>query len=612
MLRYRAKLRSALAQAVVLPRALALVWEAAGRWTAVSAILLAAQALLPLAAVYLTRSLVDGIVAAVRAGGASHSARQAIIPAALLAGVALLTEALRAASGWVRSNVNERVADHVMALVQRKSVEVDLAFYDSADFFDRLHRARAEASYRPAALIDALGTLAQDVITLLAMLAVLLSFGPWVPLGLALGTLPALWVVLRYAVRQHELRLRTTGDERRTWYYDWLLTARETAPELRLFGLGDHFQSAYKGLRARLRGERIALARGNAAAELAAGGIGLAVTGSSLAWMLWRALQGLVTLGSLAMFYQAFQQGLRLMRSLLDNVGQLYYNSLFLGNLFEFLALKPHLASPATPRSAPATLKRGIRFDRVTFSYPGAARPILRDFSLTIPAGKIAAFVGPNGAGKSTFVKLLCRFYDPQQGRIELDDADLRDLSLDELRSRITVLFQEPVRYNANVTENIALGDLGRHDDSAEVQRAAEAAGAGGIVAALPDGYDNLLGKYFLDGAELSVGEWQRIALARAFYRRAPILILDEPTSGMDPWAEAEWLDRFRILAEGRTALLITHRLTTAMRADVIYVIADGEVVESGSHEQLLAAAGLYAQSWLNQAGVPGIAARRP
>jgi ATP-binding cassette subfamily B protein len=247
----------------------------------------------------------------------------------------------------------------------------------------------------------------------------------------------------------------------------------------------------------------------------------------------------------------------------------------------------------------PSALQGGIRFERVAFQYPGAREATLNDFSLTIPAGRIVSLVGPNGAGKSTFVKLLCRFYDPAGGRIELDGRDLRSFQLDELRRHITVLFQEPVHYNATAGENVHLGDLGATE--AEVETAAVAAGADEIIRRLPAGYGNTLGKLFIDGAELSTGEWQRIALARAFLRQSPILILDEPTSAMDPWAEAEWLDRFRSLARGRTAILITHRLTTAMRADEIHVFSAGRVVESGSHEELLRLGGLYAQSWSRQ-----------
>lgn len=592
------KLRQSAAQVRLLPRALALIWRAAPGWTAASAALLAAQGLLPVAAVYLTRPLVDGLLAAVRSGGAWHAFRPALLAAALMAAAALLQETLRAVSGWVRTNTSELVQDHLTALVHSKSVEADLAFYDSPDFFDRLHRARNEASYRPVALLDALGSLLQNGITLLAMFGVLLRFGPWLPLILIFGTLPALAVVLRYTLRQHELHLRTTADERRTWYYDWLLTARETAAEVRLFDLGPAFQSAHAGLRSRLRGERVALARGNAFAEFAAGALALAFTAASIAWMLWRAVRGVISLGDLALFYQAFQQGLRLTRSLLDNAGQLYYNSLFLGNLLEFLALEPGVISPPCPRPVPPVLRRGIRFESVTFRYPGSPEPVLRDFSLTVPAGRIVAFVGPNGAGKSTFLKLLCRFYDPDEGSITLDGIDLREFEPAELRSRISVLFQEPVRYNATAAENIASGDLRARGNFAEIERAAESAGADQIIAALPRGFDNLLSKSFLEGAELSAGQWQRIALARAFFRAAPLIILDEPTSAMDPWAEADWLDRFRTLSSGRTAIIITHRFTTAMRADVIHLFADGTIVESGSHEELLALGGMYAQSW--------------
>jgi ATP-binding cassette subfamily B protein len=332
-----------------------------------------------------------------------------------------------------------------------------------------------------------------------------------------------------------------------------------------------------------------------------AGGFALVITSTALTWVFWRAVRGFITLGELALFYQAFQQGLRLARTLLDNVGQLYVNTLFLGNLFAFLALEPQIKEPLSPRSAPVRPREGIKFAGVTFRYPGSKRATLDGFDLTIPAGRTVAIVGPNGSGKSTLVKLLCRFYDPEEGRIEIGGIDIRDLPLAELRRLMTVLFQEPVHYNDTVADNISFGDLASPPDGDEIRAAAEAAGAAEVVRKLPRGYASLLGKSFADGSELSVGEWQRIALARAFVRQAPILILDEPTSAMDPWAEAEWLDRFRSLRAGRTAILITHRLTTAMRADVIHVMANGEIVESGSHDQLLVRGELYAQSWTAQ-----------
>jgi len=582
-----------------LPRALKLAWAAARGWTALWAGLLVLQGLLPVSSVYLTRPLVNRILAAIKAGGTWESIRPAIAIGVLIAAIALVSEMMRSATVWVRTHQSELVQDYIAALIQRKSAEIDMAFYDSAEFYDRLHRARSEASYRPVMLLESLGGILQNGVTLAAMLAVLAPFGLWLPVALVASTMPALYVVLRNTARQHEWRLRTTADERRTWYYDWLLTSHEAAAELRLFALGDRFESAYGALRKRLRGENFRLAQDQAIGEFAAGALALVGGAASLLWMAWRAVRGWITLGDLALFYQAFQQGLGLMRSLLQNLGQLYYSSLFLGNLFEFLALEPTVLNAAAPGPMPSKLEGGIHFEHVTFQYPGARQPTLSDFSLTIPAGRIVSLVGPNGAGKSTFVKLLCRFYDPAGGRIALDDRDLRSFELDELRRHITVLFQEPVHYNATAGENIRLGDLTATE--AEVETAAVAGGADAIIRRLPAGYDNTLGKLFIDGAELSTGEWQRIALARAFLRQSPILILDEPTSAMDPWAEAEWIDRFRSLARGRTAILITHRLTTAMRADEIHVLSDGRVVESGSHEELLRLGGLYAQSWARQ-----------
>jgi ATP-binding cassette subfamily B protein len=253
------------------------------------------------------------------------------------------------------------------------------------------------------------------------------------------------------------------------------------------------------------------------------------------------------------------------------------------------------------PAPAPASARRDICFRDVTFHYPGSQRVALEGFSMTVPAGQVAAIVGANGAGKSTLVKLLCRFYDPAAGTIELDGVDIRALALDDLRRLVTVLFQAPLEYHATVGENIAMSDRAAGSSAGAIEQAARGAGAHEVIERLPEGYDTLLGKWFADGTALSGGEWQRIALARAFLRQAAIVVLDEPTSAMDSWAEAEWLDRFRTLVEGRTAIVITHRFTTAMRADVIHVMDAGRIVESGSHDELLARGGLYARSWAEQ-----------
>jgi ATP-binding cassette subfamily B protein len=292
------------------------------------------------------------------------------------------------------------------------------------------------------------------------------------------------------------------------------------------------------------------------------------------------------------------------MRALLENAGQLYGNSLFLGNLFDFLSLKSseRTAQPtarAALRGRPASAT--ISFQHVSFTYPDASTAAIDNFTMQIPSGKIIALVGPNGAGKTTLLKLLCRFYDPTQGSIAIDGQNIKDIPTGDLRRLITVLFQQPFHYNTTVRDNILFGDLNLEASDAELDAAIHAAGASEIVSRLPDREQTLLGRWFPGGTELSVGEWQRIALARAFLRRAPIIILDEPTSALDPWAEADWLGRFRKLAYGRTSIIITHRFTTAMHADVIHVMDRGRIVESGSHQRLLELNGLYAESWFRQ-----------
>src|SRR5262245_59265960 len=450
-----------------LPRAIALVWGATRNWTAAWALLLLIQGLLPAAIVYLTRPLIDSLVSAVNSGGGADSInglRPVLWWGGLMAALMLLAEISRELIVWIRRNQSELLRDHIAGLIYRQSIAADYAFYDLPEFYDHLHRARTDAAYRPETLLESLGSLAQSLVTLLAIGAVIISFGWFLLTTMLMSSLPALLLVVYWTLREFDWRKRVTEDERRIWYYDWLLTSSEVAAEIRLFDLGLYFQSVWRRLRSRLRNEELRLARKQTLAELCAAMLALFVTIGALAWMAWQAVQGAITLGALALFYQALNQGQQLMRSLLDHAGRLYSNSLFLGNLFEFLALKPAVTDPVDPAPAPARIYKGIKFDRVSFSYPGYGsekdRFVLRDFSLEIPAGQIVAVVGLNGAGKSTLFKLLCRLYDVDSGRVTVDGADLRQMKLRDLRRMITVLFQSPVRYSQSVTENIAFGDL--------------------------------------------------------------------------------------------------------------------------------------------------------
>jgi ATP-binding cassette subfamily B protein len=585
-------------QAPYIPQTVRLVWQATGMWMIAWLALLIVQGALPVAVLYMTRQVVDSLVGVVKNSVVVSGVKtyEFVFPIVVLGALLVAEQILRSAVQWVRTIQSECIQDYMTGLIHDQALAVDLSFYDSPAYYNRLHRAQMDAKSRPLALLEGMGSLGQNSLTLAGMALLLVSYSPWIPLLLLSGTIPALWVALRYAVRFNDWRLRNTVEERRCHYFDWLLTMREAAPEMRIFDLGWHYRNAYQGLRARLRREKIALEKGQFATELGAGTLALLTTALAMFWMIWRTINGRATVGDVVLFYQAFSHGQRLMATLLRNTGEIYRNVLFLENLFELLSIEPRVRDPLSPLPAPA-IREDVRFENVDFRYPESERMVIQGLNLTLKAGEIAALVGENGEGKTTLIKLLCRFYDPENGRITIDGCDLRDLRLAEWRRQITVLFQEPVRYHVTAAENIAHGDLAAAPGPEEIERAAHAAGAHELIARLPEGYATVLGRWF-GGVELSTGEWQRVALARAFLRKARLIILDEPTSMLDVWAEAQWFARFRSLAAGCTVLIINHRLTTTMQADIIHVMQGGRIVESGSHDELLNHGGRYREAW--------------
>ncbi len=620
-------LRKAIARLPYLAQGLGLIWAASPRWAVTWCVLLAGQGLLPAFSVRLAKALVDHLVIAVNAGGAGPDLRPVGLFAVALGAVMLLGQVLGSLTTWIRTAHGEVLRDYVMSLVHRQSLLLDMAFYDSAEHFDRLHRARAEAAYRPLALLESLGALLQNTVTLIAMATLLLPYGVWLPLVLALSTVPALYVAARYRVREHKHLVAVAPYERCTWYYDWLLTARESAAELRVFRLGEQFRTLYTTIRRWLLAQRLRLTREESVAQLLASTVALGVMALAVVWMGWRAIRGQATLGDLALLYGAMSQGQGLMRSMMGNLAQLYGSGLFLGDLFAYLALAPRIADPPSPLPWPApdewdpgVLGPEIRFAGVRFAYPGRRGEVLRGLDLVIPPGQIVAVIGPNGAGKSTLLKLLCRLYDPSDGCITIDGIDVRSLTVDDLRRHITALFQDPVRYAATAAENISLAfGLPRLADSVpqtpsqegpetvevpcapglsgesaggQLAQAIWAAGAEDLLRSLPAEGDTLLSRWFEGGTDLSVGEWQRIGLARAMAQATPVIALDEPTSAMDSWAEAQWRERFRALAAGRSVLVITHRFSTAMLADQVHLMREGRIVASYDRAEFAAAYG--------------------
>ena len=581
--------------------ALRLVWAAAPGYTAFWGSLLVVQGLAPPAIVALTKRVVDGANAAVGGGFSADNLAPILLPLGIIVVLYLVQTVSGAVSEWTTTAQAELVQDHIKALIHDRATKADFMYFESAEYHDLLNQVNSEAGSRTLQLLQSLGDIVRAGVSILSLGVLFVSYSVWIPVALLASTVPAFAVVLRHNRRYHTWWQASTPRRRRVQYYDALLTSDSSAAEVRIYGFARRFQEAYRALRSTLFLERIRLARRMSFARLLASLNAAVVTAVVLGWVGARAMRGEATLGDLALFFQAFAQGQGMVLVLMQGFGQAYTHTLFLEHLHVFLNQRDAVQDPPNPRPVPVPFVRGVRFEDVTFAYPGVGVPVLRGFSLDIPTGKVVAIVGENGAGKSTFIKLLCRFYDPDGGRITVDGTDLREFSQAELRSRISVMFQSPLRYQMTAEENILLGDVSATPDPAAVQEAAHAGGADGFIGRLPQGFQTLLGRQFEGGTELSGGEWQRIALSRAFLRRAPLVILDEPTSAMDSWSEAEWLTRFREMVAGQTALVITHRFTTAMQADVIHVVEHGEIVESGSHAELLALNGRYAQSWRAQ-----------
>lgn len=591
--------KSQLKQLWFVPRALKFIWDAAPGWTIASVIILIVQGVLPVMTVYLTRSVVDAMVAVIENDGEDGTLQTAINFILMMAAIMIVAELIGNLKSYVNTYMIDRTKDYMFRYIHKKTVAVDMAFYESAAYYDQLTRASTDAMTQPLNLLNNITSFLQVVITLLAMIGILFSFAWWIPLVLLLGAIPAFGVSLFISQKLFQWRLDNTMNQRRLNYYNQVLTSDKAAAELRLFGLGDYYKPAHTKLRRKLRQEKLAIQTRSLVGQTGASLSGLLTLGLTVGWVGWQAVLGVFSLGDVAMFWQATNQGRNLIRNLLSSVDNIYRNLLFLEDLFEFLDMEPQLVDPADPVDVPS-LKQEIRLDDITFYYPDSKRTALKNFSLSIPKGKIVAIVGENGAGKSTLLKLLCRFYDPQEGVISWDGVNIKDMKQAELRRSISVLFQLPFTYHDSALNNIRFGDLEDDFTQANIEKAAHAGGAHDIISNLPEGYETVLGKWF-GYTELSIGEWQRVALARAFIRKADLVILDEPTSAMDSWAENEWMQRFQSLVDDRTAVIITHRFTTAMQADIIHVMVDGCIVESGTHKELVSLDGRYAKSWRQQ-----------
>ncbi|WHZ29228.1 MAG: Efflux ABC transporter, permease/ATP-binding protein [Nitrospira sp.] len=576
--------------------ALSFVWQSSPSLAVCSIAVRVIQGLLPLAVLYLTKLLIDAVTEELKLPSDDASLSRMTTILVGLAGVAAINAMLAGVASLISRIHAQVVTDHMHALLQAKSIEVDLEYYEDARYYDTLHRAQQEAPYQPTAILNALLQLGQDAISLLAMAAILWWLHWAVIPVLLLTAIPYFFVRLQQANRLFAWERERTPLERKAWYVNMLLTQATAAKEIRLFDLGPRLRQWFQSARSVLRRERIALERRWALAGLAAQLIGVVGVFGVYSFVAFRTFQGLLTVGDLVMFFQTVQRASGFLENLGWSVAKLYESNLFLTTLGEFLSIQSRLPRSAQPKRFPHPIMQGVTFDHVSFHYPHEERMAIRDFTFTIQPGEHIAFVGANGAGKTTLVKLLCRLYDPSSGRITIDGEDLRDYPIADVRGAVSGVFQDFVKFQCSVKDNIALGAKSPDVDLPDVTRAAKQAGVHETIERLPKGYESVLGTLFEGGHELSIGEWQKVALARAFLRDSQILILDEPTSAMDAKAEAELFGRFHELAKGRIAILISHRLSTVKMVDRIYVLDEGRIVESGSHDELMRCHGLYAE----------------
>lgn len=574
-------------------RAIELVWTTSRPLTFILAMLTIVAGVLPAAVAYIGQLIVDAVVAAMNAETPDTAGvlRLVIYEALVVAALAGCQRGISASQSLLRALLGQRV--NVMIL--EKALTLQLSHFEDSEFYDKLTQARREASSRPLSLVNRTFGLVQNLISLTSFAVLLFAFSPWAVLILIGAGLPSFFAEAKFSGDAFRLFRWRSPDTRMQMYLETVIAREDGVKEVKLFQLGPRLLQRYREIFRKLFAEDRSLTLRRDGWGFVLGLISTAAFYGAYAWIVMSTINGEITLGAMTMYLLLFRQGQSAVAAILSAISGMYEDNLYLSNLYEYLG------QPVTARSGSLVEgpnpKEGLLLDNVSFTYPGADSPALSDVSFQLKPGQSLALVGENGSGKTTLIKLITRLYEPTEGRILLDGLELGEWDIEALRQRVGVIFQDFGRYQFSVGENIGAGDVRHFEDASRWQEAAETGMAAPFIGDMPEGYDTQLGRWFKGGRELSGGQWQKIALSRAFMRSdADILVLDEPTAAMDAASEASIFEHFRSMSSDKMTILISHRFSTVRAADQIIVIQDGRIVERGNHESLMTEDGQYAQ----------------
>jgi ATP-binding cassette, subfamily B, bacterial len=581
------------------PVVLRIVWESGGSVVALNLIFRIFSSLLPMALLWVTKLIIDSIVHVISTHQAVPERLWYLV--GIEFGLAVLASVLSRTIDYLDALLADNYTRHVSIQVMKHAADLDLIAYEDPIFYDRLERARVQATDR-LGMIQSMGRLVQQVVITVSLSVSIVVFSPWLLLLLIAGVVPAFLGESHFAFLSYAKNFRQTPIRRQLDYLRVLGGSKEAAKELKLFGLKDFLVGRFTQLSNQIYSEDVALARRRLVAGALLSVVGAAGYYGAYVLVIWRTVTGMLSIGTLTFLAGAILQASSNIQQIFSTLSSIADQALFLTDLIAFLQMEPTIRSKPNALPAPRPIRRGFEFRNVSFAYPGGGHLILNHFNFHLRPGERVALIGENGQGKTTIVKLLTRLYDPLEGQILLDGIDLREYSLESLYREIGVIFQDFMRYEMRASENIAVGRIDEVENLPLIQLSAEKSLADEVIARLPHGYGQMLGRRFEGGVDLSGGEWQKVALARAYLREAQVLILDEPTAALDARSEYEVFQRFAELTTGKMALFISHRFSTVRMADRIVVIEDGRVAEDGKHDDLTHLGGRYAEMFEMQA----------